>query len=98
MRPKVTKRPKKKNRKKRKIRAYSKKKANGGAIDLQKIVNFKFQNLNKIYKDFSEEMKRIVQFVIDVQTGNVPEKIKAFLEMDSSPESIAQTFEIMGLY
>ena len=58
MRRKIVKRSKKKNRKKRKIKAYSKKKANGGAIDLQKVLNFKFQTLGKIYNNFTKKRER----------------------------------------
>jgi len=50
MRRKVVKKSKKKNRKRRKVKTYSKKKANGVAIDLQKVVDFKFETLGKIYK------------------------------------------------
>jgi hypothetical protein len=58
MKRKVAKKSKKKNRKKRKIKVYSKKKANGGSIDLQKIVNLKFQNLGKIYKNFTAKREK----------------------------------------
>ena len=58
MRGKITKKSKKKNRKKRKAKTYSKKKANGGALDLQKVVDFKFKNLGKIYKNFTLKRTR----------------------------------------
>ena len=58
MRGKITKKSKKKNRKKRKAKTYSKKKANGVAIDLQKVVDFKFQTLGKIYKNFTLKRTR----------------------------------------
>ena len=58
MRGKITKKSKKKNRKKRKAKTYSKKKANGAALDLQKVVDFKFQMLGNFYKNFSKKRKK----------------------------------------
>ena len=55
MKHKVTKRSKKRNKKRRKIKTYSKKGANGVAINLQKVVDFKFETLGKIYKNFSKK-------------------------------------------
>ena len=55
MKRKVTKRSKKIKKKKKKIKTYSKKTANGAAIDLQKIVDFKFETLGKFYKNFSKK-------------------------------------------
>ena len=45
---KRSKRIKKRIKKRRKIKTYSKKKANGAAINLQKVVDFKFETLGKI--------------------------------------------------
>ena len=58
MKRKVAKRPKKGTKKRRKVKTYSKKKADGVAIDLQKVVDFKFQSLGKIYKNFTEKRER----------------------------------------
>ena len=58
MAKKFKKRAKKNIIKKRKPKNYSKKKSNGAAIDLQKVVNFKFQTLGKIYNNFTEKRKR----------------------------------------
>ncbi len=58
MKRKVAKRPKKRNKKRRKVKTYSKKKANGAAIDLQKVVDFKFETLGKIYKNFTKKRER----------------------------------------
>ena len=44
--------------KKRKTKTYSKRKSNGGGIDLQKVVDFKFQTLGKIYQNFTKIVKR----------------------------------------
>ena len=49
---------KKKISKKRKTKNYSKKKSNRASIDLQKVVDFKFQTLGKIYKNFREKRER----------------------------------------
>ena len=58
MKHKVTKRSKKRNKKRRKIKTYSKKGANGVAINLQKVVDFKFETLGKIYKNFTKKRER----------------------------------------
>ena len=47
----------KKKAKKRKTKKYSKKKINGVDKNLQKVVDFKFQTLGKIYKNFTEKRK-----------------------------------------
>ena len=56
MKRKVTKRSKR-MKKRRKIKTYSKKKANGVTINLQKVVDFKFETLGKIYKNFTKKRK-----------------------------------------
>ena len=60
MRHKVAKGSKKKNRKKRKVKTYSKKNGYGKTktIDLQKVVGFKFQAFGKFYKNFTEKRKK----------------------------------------
>ena len=58
MAKKFKKRAKKKVIKKRKTKKYRKKKDSGTDIDLQKIVDFKFQTLGKIYKNFTEKLER----------------------------------------
>ena len=60
MRRKIVKQSKKKNRKKRKVKTYSKKKGYGKTktIDLQKVVGFKFQTFGKFYKNFTEKRKK----------------------------------------
>ena len=55
---KFKKRAKKKIIKKRKHKNYSKKKSNGADIDLQKVVDFKFQTLGKIYKNFTAKREK----------------------------------------
>ena len=55
MKRKNTKRSKKIKKKRKKIKTYSKKTTNGVAIDLQKVVDFKFETLGKIYKNFSKK-------------------------------------------
>ena len=57
MKRKVSKRPKKRNKKRRKVKTYSKKGANDLAINLQKVVDFKFETLGKIYKNFTKNAK-----------------------------------------
>jgi len=47
MRKKAKKKVRKKIVKKRKTKALNKR-VNGGGIDLEKVINFKFQNLDKI--------------------------------------------------
>ena len=49
---------KKKIIRKRKTKKYSKKKSNGAAIDLQKVVDFKFQTLGKIYHNFTKKREK----------------------------------------
>jgi len=58
MRKKSSKKSKKRRIKKIKTKAYSKRKGNGAGIDLQKVVDFKFQTLGKIYKSFTEKRKK----------------------------------------
>ena len=58
MKRKAGKPSKKRNKKRRKVKTYSKKKANGAAIDLQKVVDFKFETLGKIYKNFTKKRER----------------------------------------
>ena len=60
MKHKVLKRSKKSNRKKRKVKAYGKKNIYGKpkTIDLQKVIDFKFQTFGKFYKNFSERRKK----------------------------------------
>ena len=58
MAKKFKKRAKKKVIKKRKAKKYSKKKNNGTGIDLQKVVDLKFQTLGKIYKNFTKNLER----------------------------------------
>ena len=55
---KVAKRSKKKNTKRRKVKTYSKKEANGVVTNLQQVVDFKFKTLGKIYKNFTEKRER----------------------------------------
>ena len=57
MKRKITKRSKR-IKKRRKIKTYSKKKANGADINLQKVVDFKFETLGKIYKNFAKKRER----------------------------------------
>ena len=57
MKRKITKRSKKIN-KKRKFKTYIKKEANGVVTNLQKVVDFKFKTLGKIYKNFTEKRVR----------------------------------------
>ena len=57
-RTKYRKKSKKRIVKKRKTKTYSKRKGNGTGIDLQKVVDFKFQTLGKIYKSFTEKRKK----------------------------------------
>ena len=57
MKRKITKRSKR-IKKRRKIKTYSKKKANGADINLQKVVDFKFGTLGKIYKNFAKKRER----------------------------------------
>jgi hypothetical protein len=54
----MRKKTKKKIIKKRKAKTYSKKKANGGGIDLQQVVDFKFETLGKIYKNFTKKREK----------------------------------------
>ena len=54
----MKKKSRKRSIKKRKTKTYSKKKGHKASIDLQKVVDFKFQTLGKIYKNFSEKRKR----------------------------------------
>ena len=60
MRRKIVKQSKKNNRKKRKVKTYSKKNGYGKTktIDLQKVVGFKFQTFGKFYKNFTEKRKK----------------------------------------
>ena len=57
MKKKSKKKSKKKIVKKRKAKNYSKQKGNGGGIDLQKVLDFKFQTLDKIYKNFTKKQR-----------------------------------------
>ena len=57
MRKKAKRRAKEKIIRKRKTKTYNKK-SNGAGIDLQKVVDFKFQSLGKIYKNFTEKRER----------------------------------------
>ena len=58
MRHKVLKRTKKKNKKKIKVKTYSKKNSYGKTINLQKVVGFKFKTFGKIYQNFTEKRKK----------------------------------------
>ena len=58
MRKKAKKKTKKKTIKKRKTKTYNKKSGYGASIDLQKVVDFKFKALGKIYKSFTEKRKK----------------------------------------
>ena len=58
MAKKFKKRAKKRVIKKRKTKKYKKKKNIGAGIDLQKVVDFKFQALGKIYKNFTKKLER----------------------------------------
>ena len=58
MRHKVSKRSIRKNRKKIRAKTYSKKNGYGKTINIQKVVDFKFQSLGKIYKNFTEKRER----------------------------------------
>ena len=58
MRKKAKKKSKKKTIKKRKTKTYSKKNGYGTSIDLQKVVDFKFQTLGKIYQNFTKNRKK----------------------------------------
>ena len=55
---KSKKKAKKRIIKKRRPKSYSNKKVNGAGIDLQKVVDFKFKALGKIYKNFTEKRKK----------------------------------------
>ena len=56
---KVIKKKRKKNlRKKKRSKAIRKKNSQSNAIDLQKVVSFKFQTLGKVYKNFTEKRKK----------------------------------------
>ena len=72
---KFKKRAKKKIIKKRKLKNYSKKKSNGAAIDLQKVVDFKFQALGKIYKDFTEKREREKEKKVKLKEKNREKQI-----------------------
>ena len=58
MKKKSRKKAKKKIIKKIKTKSYGRKKSNGGGIDLQKVVDFKFQTIAKIYKNFSKKREK----------------------------------------
>ncbi len=45
-------------KKRRKVKTCSKKEANGVVTNLQKVVDFKFKTLGKIYKNFTEKRER----------------------------------------
>ena len=58
MKRKSGRKSKKKNKKKRKNKTYSKRDGYDKSIDLQKVLDFKFQSLGKFYKNFTERRKK----------------------------------------
>ena len=58
MKKKSKKRVKKKISRKRRIKAKKIKNGHDKSVDLQKIINFKFQTLSKVYEDFKEKRKK----------------------------------------
>ena len=62
MKRKFAKRSKKGNKKRRKVKTYSKKNGYAKTVDLQKIVSFKFQTLTNFYKNFTEKQKIYTHF------------------------------------
>ena len=52
MKKKSKKNIKKKVSRKRRIKAKKRKNGHDKSVDLQKIINFKFQTLSKVYEDF----------------------------------------------
>ena len=45
-------------KRKRRIKANSRKASRNGSVDLQKIVGFKFQSLNKAYENFKTKRRK----------------------------------------
>ena len=76
MRKKSRKKSKKRSIKKRKAKAYIKKKGNGAGIDLQKVVDFKFQTLGKIYKSFTAKRKKEKEINEKLKDKNREKQIK----------------------
>ena len=76
MRKKARKKIKKKNIKKKKTNTYSKKNSYGASIDLQKVVDFKFHTLGKIYKNFTENRKKEKVKLEKLKNSNREKQIK----------------------
>ena len=58
MKKKSKKNIKKKVSRKRRIKAKKRKNGHDKSVDLQKIINFKFQTLSKVYENFKEKRKK----------------------------------------